>query len=70
MPVDALIIPRFRRIIFPEANGYIVDVGIEIFSIHIVAEMMNYLVNLGGSALRAGEGVLWFRYHNSSPVKA
>mgnify|MGYP007127622860 CR=1 FL=1 len=63
MPLYALIIPRFRRIVFPEANRYIVDEGIEILSIQIVAEMMNYLINFGSSAFRATEGVLWFRYH-------
>ena len=70
MPLYALVIPWFRRIVFPEVNGYIVDEGIEILSIQIVAEMINYLKNLGCSAFRAGEGVLWFRYHSSSPVKA
>jgi len=63
MPVDAFVIPRFRGVIFPEVNKYIVDVGIEVFPGQEVVEMMNYLVNLGGSAFRATEGVLYFMYH-------
>jgi len=65
MPLSALVIPRFRGVVLPESNRYIVNEGIEIFSVQIVAEMMNYLINLGCSALRATEGVLWFRYHLS-----
>ena len=65
MPFHALIIPWFRGVVFPEVNRYIVNEGIEILPVQKVSEVVNYLVNLGSSALRATEGVLWFRNHLS-----
>ena len=67
MPLYALVIPWFRRIVFPEVNRAIVDYCFTEYYISIIGihpfMMMNYLVNLGGSALRATEGVLYFMYH-------